>query len=597
MVSVARNLNSIDVAAIGLLEPWHCYHSLKAQAKQLAGEMGQDTKRTAMARGFCAEILATYWKAHCKQRGSSFQIHSLDLLLPALPEEWARLAVSIGELVALFPVGDSGYLIGSLYTVMLPDEMRSDLGAYYTPPPLVNRLLDLAEEAGTDFKDCTVLDPACGGGAFLAPVALRMANKARSLAPAESLRKIATRLAGFEIDPFAAWITQVLVECSLLDLCVKAGKRLPKIVKVVDALQQETKDQFDLVIGNPPYGRVSLDARLRARYSRSLYGHANLYGLFTDLALRLVKPGGVIAYLTPTSFLGGQYYMALRGLIATEITPIAFDFISDRNGVFDDVLQETILVAYLAKKSKRQASVSRVVPHGIEDATVEEIGKVRIPTDGSPWVIPRRIEDAEFVSTLSVLTTRLSDLGYQVSTGQLVWNRHKPQLRHQKSKGDLPIIWAESISAAGFAFSADKRNHAPYIKLRKDQPHLITAKSCILLQRTTAKEQRRRLLSAVIPQKFLDQHGGVVVENHLNIVYSVNKPKVSPEAVSAILNSSALDRAFRSISGSVAVSAYELEALPMPTPAQAKRVEKLLATKASLLEVERVIASFYETAK
>ena len=51
------------------------------------------------------------------------------------------------------------------------------------------------------------------------------------------------------------------------------------------------------MIGNPPYGRVRLSQQRRRRFSRSLFGHANLYGLFTDLALRHTKPGGVIGFL------------------------------------------------------------------------------------------------------------------------------------------------------------------------------------------------------------------------------------------------------------------------------------------------------------
>ncbi|WP_179123637.1 Eco57I restriction-modification methylase domain-containing protein, partial [Salmonella enterica] len=104
--------------------------------------------------------------------------------------------------------------------------------------------------------------------------------------------------------------------------------------------------------GNPPYGKVSLDTEVREKFSRSLFGHANLYGLFTDLALRLAKPEGVIAYLTPTSFLGGQYFKALRELLIDESAPRAFDFISNREGVFDDVLQETLLATF--KKSARK---------------------------------------------------------------------------------------------------------------------------------------------------------------------------------------------------------------------------------------------------
>ena len=44
-----------------------------------------------------------------------------------------------------------------------------------------------------------------------------------------------------------------------------------------------------------------------------------------------------------------------------------------------------------------------------------------------------------------------------VPTGQLVWNRHKPQLRQAKVNGELPIVWAESVTLAGFSFSAERR--------------------------------------------------------------------------------------------------------------------------------------------
>ena len=70
-----------------------------------------------------------------------------------------------------------------------------------------------------------------------------------------------------------------------------------------ERIQREKDAQIMVVIGNPPYGRVTLAPAVRQRYQRSLYGHANLYGMFTDLAIRLTRPGGVIAYVTPTSFL------------------------------------------------------------------------------------------------------------------------------------------------------------------------------------------------------------------------------------------------------------------------------------------------------
>ncbi len=569
------------------------YRVLKTRARRHAEAAQNDVSRLSVARAFCTATLSAYWRELCRAEGSKWSIRSHGLILPVLSKEAARLAKDIGALVASFPVEYTGYLIGSIYTVMLPEAMRCEMGAYYTPPSMVNRLLELAEQAGTDFSTCSAIDPACGGGAFLSPVAMRMLKRTTKTSAKPILEDIVARLRGIELDPFAAWMTQVLLEASLLSLCVAAKERLPQVVSIGDALKHDNLNQVDLVIGNPPYGRVKLDETMRAQYARSLYGHANLYGLFTDLALRLVKRGGVIAYLTPTSFLGGQYFKALREILTNETTPIAFDFIADRDGVFDDVLQETTLVAYHVGSSKKAASVSLIIPQDIEQAAVEPIGKVRVPTNGGPWIIPRAAQDAAYIQAMSKMPARLSAFGYQVSTGQLVWNRHKPQLRHAKSNGELPIIWAESVTAAGFGFSAERRNHAPYIELH-NQPHLITRKECVLLQRTTAKEQERRLLSAVIPQAFINRAGGVVVENHLNIVYANGRKKVAPETISAILNSEAVDRAFRCISGSVAVSAYELEALPLPSVEEAKTVEAMLSRGASNIEVEDKIASFYK---
>jgi len=54
---------------------------------------------------------------------------------------------------------------------MLPDDTRSRLGAYYTPPPLAERLVAMATKRRSELADVPVLDPACGGGAFLSAVA------------------------------------------------------------------------------------------------------------------------------------------------------------------------------------------------------------------------------------------------------------------------------------------------------------------------------------------------------------------------------------------------------------------------------------------
>ena len=568
-------------------------------AKGFANSITCEEIRLEHARVFCSLLISSYWQTLAKQHNTSMRVKGSPYLGNEIEPDVINVALETGKLIAQFPVEDAGFLIGSIYTVMLPTALRSTLGAYYTPPPLVARLLDNAEKAGVNFATDSVIDPACGRGDFLAPIALRMLKK-MPLASAEwTLRKISSRLRGIEIDPFAAWMTSVLLEAALMPLCIKSKKRLPNLVLVGDTLEQfKNVGTFNLVIGNPPYGRLKLSDEQRGGFSRSLYEHANLYGLFTDLALRLVKDNGVVAYLTPTSFLGGRYFQSLRKLLLEESTPVSIDFIADRNGVFDGVLQETLLTTYRKEKSRKHASLSLITLQGLNSLKIDVIGNVKIPRSGGPWILPRTTSDVKLISTLSKMPTRISDLGYKISTGQLVWNRHKSQLRSMNVKNSLPLIWADSITSNGFNFSSERKNHVPYISIESNQSHLIMNKTCVLLQRTTAKEQKRRLISTVLPQSFLDSHHGVgvVIENHINIISSTedkNIRSVSPETISILLNSRAVDRAFRGISGSVAVSAYELNALPLPTLSQVIILESLIIKHNNPDIIEDTIASFY----
>ena len=85
--------------------------------------------------------------------------------------------------------------------------------------------------------------------------------------------------------------------------------------------------------------------------------------------------------------------------------------------------------------------------------------------------------------------TRLSHWGYRVSTGPLVWNRHKERLRRKPVKGAVPLLWAECVSADGeFVFRALRRNHAPYFVPESEDSANLVSRACVLVQRTTAKE-------------------------------------------------------------------------------------------------------------
>ena len=96
--------------------------------------------------------------------------------------------------------------------------------------------------------------------------------------------------------------------------------------------------------------------------------------------------------------------------------------------------------------------------------------------------------------------------------------------------------------------------------MRLDEP-------AVLVQRTTTPEQPRRLVTAALTRDELmrEWRGAVVVENHVNVLRCGREESVLPDDLLVrILNSSTIDRLYRCITGSVAVSAYELGAIPLP---------------------------------
>ena len=134
---------------------------------------------------------------------------------------------------------------------------RSRLGAFLHAASVGVALAGPATEGGVDWKTARVLDPAAGGGAFLVQAAQRIVEALGDCEPAFVLKQLASRLLGLELDPNAGRLAQTALDIPLAGIADRSGSPVPQLVRVCDTLEQDPSDDFDLVIGNPPYGRVT----------------------------------------------------------------------------------------------------------------------------------------------------------------------------------------------------------------------------------------------------------------------------------------------------------------------------------------------------
>lgn len=476
----------------------------------------------------------------------------------------------------------AAYWLSSAYALCLGDAERARQSLFFTPPRLAERVIDGLLAEGAELDAGVWHDPACGGAAFLVPVAQRMANHylRGGLRPEEALERIQRSVSGSDLDPTLVALSIEFLRMALIDVLGGCAIEANFAIDCADGLTSSSRMAMPhVVICNPPYRKLT--ASQASAYSDSfadvIQGQPNVYGLFIARCLRTARAGGLVGLLTPTSFMSGQYFSKLRGVLLEKAQPLRIEIVSGKKSTFIDVEQETAITVVrvtnvVARNPPRIASVA-VRSDGGE---FEDVGACVLPGGGSPWPIPRHVGDVEILRSAERAEARLASYGYRVRVGHLVDyrdSRPRQMTGAQRSAHEhvYPIVWATDIDQSGGFLHGRKRargNRALYVDVGTQSGPGVVRDVSIVMQRVTSTEQPRRLVCAAVPEHWIKRHGGFVAENHVLVIGQAGgeAPAVDQSTLAAILSSRTVDRIFRSMSGAANVSVYELSHLPLPDP-------------------------------
>lgn len=490
-----------------------------------------------------------------------------------------------------------------------------------------------------------VADTACGGGLFHARLIRRHADAHEDAEPErrkEDTRRFFSNIQLLDVNPLvvSSTKTRLLLE-SIRHELVSFGPETPgkisrkemedlldKGVKEGDALQSDWpwEQPPELVLTNPPWLRIKdrfrgmedgsqlrkeLGERLRnitdngkPRFS-TMRGNVNLYRLFIERSLQILKRGGRLRIIAPDSLLREQSSHPLRELLVKHHGWTNAWAIEEANLLFPGMTQGVVVLGITANGEEDvlhlQGPITRADLRREGEGLSSRVPVFQLKTERwtdwarDTWAVPRLPRDrVERSYTLKVLDRlaklpRLSDQEHPLTTnkrqvrvrvGEIDQTAHAKNIETWvKGKRNRPFIrgvhFSESEDGQVFirhpAFRTDIPSRASERQLAMwigDQnPSFGPRLAC---QAIVNAHQERRLRWAVIPEGSVLGNSVNHIELHDDIqarlINEHNNVEAGLKWLCEHLNNNDLDEWARAWAANNNVNNYELEMLPLELP-------------------------------
>jgi len=392
-------------------------------------------------------------------------------------------------------------ILGNLYQKYIDKDERKRLGQFYTPDEVVQYILDaVGYNSNAEIENKTLLDPACGSGGFLVPAANRLIArlKNKNYDPITILNKVRDNIYGFDINPFAAHLTETNLLFQVVDLISAAKKldpefrmeqfnvfvtdslRLPEegqkgknmslfendflnsvavqdaeIVKQIKLKQNRFKDGMDFVVGNPPYLSIlqmaDQDKEYYKRNYKSYKFRSDIFGLFFEFSIHsILNRNGKLGFIIPSVILNSESYDTLRRLILDESK--IRNIVDFQDGVFiDSIVPTVILIVHREENPTKRTKNKITIVRKIEDFGNKKFEKVSISqntferTFNNIFNVNLDIKTSDFLEKIKEETEKLGSI-LRINRGINTGNDAKYITQDNKDKDAKKVLRGGNIN-------------------------------------------------------------------------------------------------------------------------------------------------------
>ncbi|MFS8602690.1 Eco57I restriction-modification methylase domain-containing protein [Priestia megaterium] len=444
-------------------------------------------------------------------------------------------------------------------------------GQFFTSASIANYMASMSLMDTEKFK---VLEPGSGTGILIAALVDRIVSEKTKMSLEVDL---------FENDKLVIpYLKQLMEYCNEL-MKIEGNSFRYNIIEedfisyhsflFQEDLFNKSKElnQYDLIISNPPYFKVTKNHEYSQILKDYVYGQPNVYFMFMVVSERLLNQNGQLIFITPRSYCSGAYFERFREKFFQEIDADHIHVFTSRKGNFkgESVLQENIILSGYKRQIKNPFLVisssttsdilndyeQEVFPKSLIFDSTDQINLIRLPLDE---------EQAVVLNLFDEWSNNLTIMNMNISTGPVVNFRNKEFILPYKEGSNYPLLYMKHLKDLKVCFPLSEKDEG-ITQEGLSKKILVPSKNYVLLKRFTSKEQKKRVDCAVFDSK---EHSfeWVGLENHLNYIYKVdgNLTKEEMYGILAFLNSALVDKYFRIVNGNTQVNASDIRPLPFP---------------------------------